>query len=1141
MRSTAASRGAWSALGVMSAVVLAGWSGASVGLASVPAPEASSERQPMHRFAAERIVHAGGEAQQGEGILHTASCVQCDHGPGLGYLDIRLTDPVLAAVAEAEQRGPAAERTRAAVEALRRVVPGLTVDVDHLLGAAGFVRSTSGLMSGPLADGPVHLAVAAFVNAHRGLVQVSERELLSGRVTRDFVTEHNGVRHLTYQQQHDGLDVFGCEFRINLTRDRRIINLSSTMVPEPEGGFKPEGFTMTPQEAIVAAAADAGIVVGGVLPSVAEVQDGPSRRTTWNNTPEFRQEEPIVTERLYFPVTRRELRPAYSVLIPVSGLGHTYEYVVDARDGTVLHRVNRLVCSQEPLTFRVFTGNSPAPAVPAAPLTPNGQQFPFVERELITITPAMMGVASPAGWVTKGLTTPTGNNVNAGTDLDNNNVIDLPQPTGTLGANGELTFDYPFDPAQTPSVNRNAAIAQMFYLVNVFHDRLYALGFTEPARNFQLNNFGRGGTGNDRIQAEIQDGGGSNNANFSTGGNDGTTARVQMYLWTNPSPARDGAFDADIVYHELAHGLSIRLHGGLSGNQPQGMGEGWSDFFGVTLNAKPTDDPHANYTTGGWAVYQLGSQTFTNNYYFGIRRFPYSTSFARNPLTFADIDVNQFSVPANVPRSPIITSAANAVHQVGEVWCNTLLEMRAALWDLYGFEANELAMRLVVDGMKLSPGNPTFLQARDAIIQADIVTNAGRNLPAIWTAFAKRGMGFSATSPASNTTVGVSEAFDVPVIAQFLYPDGRPAQLSPGLPTLIRTEVVALGLTLTPGTQTLHYRVNGGAFTAVPMSQVGPSSYAASLPGQACGARVEWYLTTDTSQGPRRDPGVDGTSYLSEVYTGLVTIFADDFEVHRGWVVGPDTAPVGNWVRGAPIGTIAQPGAAYAGTNCYFTGQGTVGGSAGQADVDDGYTILTSPAFDATGYGSVEVRYARWYSNGLGAAPFADVFLVQVSNDNGATWTNAEVVGPGSSPDTQPGWRLAAWTLSSVGVTPTSAMRLRFIAEDAGSPSLVEAAVDEVQVIGRVCQPSGPAPCGPADIASTDATPGADGQIDNGDFGLFIASFFGAECPACGAASPPACTTADIASTDAAPGFDGCVDNGDFSLFIMSFFGTTCP
>ncbi len=69
----------------------------------------------------------------------------------------------------------------------------------------------------------------------------------------------------------------------------------------------------------------------------------------------------------------------------------------------------------------------------------------------------------------------------------------------------------------------------------------------------------------------------------------------------------------------------------------------------------------------------------------------------------------------------------------------------------------------------------------------------------------------------------------------------------------------------------------------------------------------------------------------------------------------------------------------------------------------------------------------------------------------------------------------------------------------------------------------------PADIANSDADPGSDGTIDNGDFTLFFTAFF---------ATPgdPIRAFADIANSDADPGADGSVDNGDFTLFFGSFF-----
>ena len=151
-----------------------------------------------------------------------------------------------------------------------------------------------------------------------------------------------------------------------------------------------------------------------------------------------------------------------------------------------------------------------------------------------------------------------GNNVDAHTDLDANNLADTPRPQGSP----IRVFDFALDLTQAPSTlpqRRGDAVFSIWN--NCIHDRYYELGFTEAAGNFQNNNFGRGGIGNDAVQADAQDGSGTNNANFSTPP-DGSPGRMQMYVFTGPTPDRDGDFDAEIVIHEYTHGLSNRLVGG---------------------------------------------------------------------------------------------------------------------------------------------------------------------------------------------------------------------------------------------------------------------------------------------------------------------------------------------------------------------------------------------------------------------------------------------------------------------------------------------------------------------------------------------------------------------------------------------------
>src|SRR4030095_2560694 len=160
--------------------------------------------------------------------------------------------------------------------------------------------------------------------------------------------------------------------------------------------------------------------------------------------------------------------------------------------------------------------------------------------------------------------------------------------------------------------------------MNWYHDELYRLGFTELARNFQNDNFGRGGNALDRVSAEGQDSSGTNNANFSAGG-DGTRGRMQIYIWTRPTPDRDGTSDADIMIHEVTHGTSNRLHGnnsGLSINMSRAMGEGWSDFYAPCRLAEPTDAINGLHALSGYALFQGFGVVGNASYYYGIRRFP---------------------------------------------------------------------------------------------------------------------------------------------------------------------------------------------------------------------------------------------------------------------------------------------------------------------------------------------------------------------------------------------------------------------------------------------------------------------------------------------------------------------------------------
>jgi len=627
----------------------------------------------------------------------------------------------------------------AAVEALRREIPGALVDFDTITGTPSRVQATGKFLSASAAvpAASASAVVERFVLTHRDLFGHDTALFKNTRVTRSDVTSHNGMVTQVWQQEVEGIPVFDAIFRASVTKDGKLITLGSHFVPSPQVEFHLADAKLDAADAIQKAlqSIEVDLNAASLMPDGAAVGREQKQRYKADGISD------TTVQLTYMPMGPGRLRGAFDVVSFSLEHDEMFRFVIDAETGEVLHR-RSLTEEISNASYRVFTSDSPTPFSPGHS-TISSVQPPEVARQLITLD-ALDLTASPDGWIPDGGTTTVGNNVEAHTDTDANNSPDLPRPTS-----GSRVFDFPLDLTQPPANFKDAAVVNLFYWSNWFHDRMYQLGFTETAGNFQTNNFGRGGLGNDPIQADAQDGSGTNNANFSTPP-DGGAGRMQMFVWTGPNPDRDGDFEMEVVLHELAHGVSNRLVGGgvgMSANASRGMGEGWSDYYGIAMLAEASDDIHGNWARGAWSRYEI-SPGFTQNYYYGGRRYPYSTNMRVNPLTFQDTDPGKARLHNGIPRHPYVGTQADQVHNMGNVWCVALWDLRANLITKHGFTiGNELALRLITDGMKLTPANPNFLQARDGIIQADLVNSAGADSRELWAAFAKRGMGLSAIAP----------------------------------------------------------------------------------------------------------------------------------------------------------------------------------------------------------------------------------------------------------------------------------------------------------------------------------------------------------------------------------------------------------
>lgn len=215
---------------------------------------------------------------------------------------------------------------------------------------------------------------------------------------------------------------------------------------------------------------------------------------------------------------------------------------------------------------------------------------------------------------------------------------------------------------------------------------------------------------------------------------------------------RDSDFDNGVIAHEYGHGISNRLTGGGSNtdclyNEEQ-MGEGWSDWFCLMMTLEPTD---SGTDARGIGTYSDGQATNGT----GIRPAPYSTDWTVNNYTYG-VTNNTLSI--------------SQPHGIGFIWCTMLWDLTWSLIDLHGYDAdvytggggNNIAMHLIMTGMKLQPCEPGFVDGRDAILAADQLLYNGSHECLIWDVFAKRGLGYSADQGNTNDRADQVQAFDLP-------------------------------------------------------------------------------------------------------------------------------------------------------------------------------------------------------------------------------------------------------------------------------------------------------------------------------------------------------------------------------------------
>lgn len=624
---------------------------------------------------------------------------------------------------------------------LRRSISDLVVSYERTSGVARKLHSHSGYLTAGRAGDPLEIALD-FMDAQRELLGLHSDDLADYELTDRVFSRVTGATHFYFGQRHEGLPVLGAQLHANINRDGRVLSLNNSFSPGLAQAAKARRQVLGASQAVEAAAHHLGFEVAPA--KVLRAAVGPQRVT--------RLSQPLVSQReitaqlAWLPLPAGQVRLVWNFEIHTLDDRHVYDFTVDAQTGKVWTRFDLVTATtfegKGSPTYKVYEQpvESPQHTTPVPP----------TDARSFAVGPADVG-ASPLGWHSTGgannYTILRGNNVHAFEDRDGNSQ----PPSSEPSCGAALSCNFPLNLNADPVNSISAAAANLFYWNNVVHDIQYQYGFDEAAGNFQVNNFGNGGLGNDDVRALVQhtaSGGPTCNAFFEFT-RDGTRPRMRMYVCDSAVPSRDGSFDNGVIVHEYGHGISSRQVGGPSQHlcllNPQHGGEGWSDFFALVYTAEPGDlgtDPRG-----------IGSYLFGLPEDGTIRELPYSTDPAINNWTYESIQgqTNQ--------------------HVRGSRWAQALWEVYWALVDEHGFDSdlydatagfgNHRTLLYVNEGLKNTICSPSFLDARDGIIQAVADNFGGEDYCRVWEAFAGFGLGVDATTAGPQTT-DVTNGFAIP-------------------------------------------------------------------------------------------------------------------------------------------------------------------------------------------------------------------------------------------------------------------------------------------------------------------------------------------------------------------------------------------
>ena len=678
----------------------------------------------------------------------------------------------------AAQRLATAAKPASAARKLRDAlgIQGI-VDLDNATGTPRRVAKIDGFLTAASRKKPETIA-RNYLKAHSDVFGLSAAAVNALKLRQDYV-DIEKTHHLSFQQSVGGVAVFGNGVKVHIAKNGRIVSIDGSPVaslPSSVGSAK-----LSAEKARAAAVEN---VFGKSKATVVKRGTGATKTTTFSDKG---------NAKLVLFQTAAGPKLAWQTV----SIDEGYIHVIDAQTGTVLFRQS-MVQKDSGLAW---------PNYPGAPVG-GKQQTVSLDK-----------------WLPKNSPKLAGNVAHVFSDVNDDNVA---QPSEEVPPAAKRSWKYPFtdftaqvgdgcsaayqcswDPTVPYSweKNREQNAVQIYYFLGTWHDHLEKapIGFTRSAGNFEA-------VDDDAVQANTDDGADTadglpdanhvDNANMSTPP-DGTPPTMQMYLWPDPSDPTDpfiasnSGDESDIIYHEYTHGLSNRLVvdadgvSTLNSQQSGAMGEAWSDWYAMDYLV----NEGLNKDTKADGELQVGKYVAGGG-----------------PFRSEDLDCSVGSTSAACPGTAGAgpggytygdfgkISAGPEVHADGEIWAQTLWDLRKAI-------GSKKAESLVTRAMELSPDDPSFLDERNSILQADLVVNGGKLQKTIWKVFAHRGMGFFA---------GAVDAADTAPVEDFSMP---PAANTPrgsltGKVTDSATNVAVTGATVEFGGHASGFADNWTATTA---------------------------------------------------------------------------------------------------------------------------------------------------------------------------------------------------------------------------------------------------------------------------------------------------------------------------------------